>query len=172
MSARFVREIPALLASLRSPRRGGWAWLAAALSIASLLACSGVRDTLTRGQAYYEDNRFEQALSVWRELARSAAELTPRERARYFYLRGMTAYRLGFRDDARHWLGLGKALEGRHPGGIAPAWVARLDAALDDLNRDFFGVRTAVGDPVQLIEIPADSAARPAPEPAPPVSPP
>lgn len=135
-----------------------------ALACAGLLACSSARATLDRGQAHYEDNRFERALSVWRELAREQADLSPEERARYAYLRGMTDYRLGFRDEARYWLGLAKAREARHPGGIAPTWMARLDAALDDLNREIFGIRADRGDPVQSIEV--------TPEEVPPLAPP
>lgn len=135
-------------------------WIAA-LACAALLGCSAAQGTLARGQGYYEDNRFEQALSVWRELARTEPELSPEDRARYAYLRGMTDYRLGFRDEARHWLGLAKARQARHPGGMAPTWMTRLEAALDDLNREIFGIRAASGDPVQLIEAPPAEALPP-----------
>jgi tetratricopeptide (TPR) repeat protein len=133
-----------------------------ALAVALLLpglglvgACSGSRDILARGQRYYEDNQYERALAIWRELSRHEDALTESDTARYAYLRGMTDYRLGFRDDARHWLALAQATEQRHPGGLDPQWPARLDGALEDLDRDVFGIRADGSDPVQSIEVPA-----------------
>lgn len=120
-----------------------------------LLACSSQHAALTRGQSYYDDNQYEPALAVWRELGRHEAELSAPEYARYAYLRGMTDYRLGFRDDARHWLAMAKATERRHPGGLEPEWLTRLDAALGDLDREIFGIRADGKDPVQSIEAPA-----------------
>jgi tetratricopeptide (TPR) repeat protein len=119
-------------------------------------ACASQGDILARGQAYYEDNQYERALAVWRELSRHEPVLTPRERARYAYLRGMTAYRLGFRDDARHWLAMAKVTERRHPASLDTAWMARLDGALDDLNREILGIRSEGTDPVQSIEAPTE----------------
>jgi hypothetical protein len=120
-----------------------------------LLACSSHHDALARGQGYYDDNQYEPALAVWRELGRHEAALSAAERARYAYLRGMTDYRLGFRDDARHWLAMAKVTEQRHPGGLEPEWLTRLDGALGDLNREIFGIRADSKDPVQSIEAPA-----------------
>lgn len=116
--------------------------------------CFGPRDILARGQAYYEDNEYERALAVWRELERHEPVLGPAERARYAYLRGMTDYRLGFRDDARHWLAMAKVTEQQHPGSLAPVWLTRLDGALGDLDQEMFGIRAEGGDPVQSIEVP------------------
>jgi hypothetical protein len=115
--------------------------------------CLGPGDVLARGQAYYEDNEYERALAVWRELDRHDSVLTPAERARYAYLRGMTDYRLGFRDDARHWLAVAKVTERRYPRSLDAAWLERLDGALGDLDRETFGIRTDGTDPVQSIEV-------------------
>jgi tetratricopeptide (TPR) repeat protein len=121
-------------------------------------ACSGSRDILARGQRYYEDNQYERALAIWRELSRYEDALSETQSARYAYLRGMTDYRLGFRDDARHWLALAQATEQRHPGGLDLQWLARLDGARADLDRDVFGIPAEGTDPVQTIEAsPAES---------------
>lgn len=138
---------------------------ATALVALCAAACSAHRDALERGHSYYEDNRFEQALAVWRELERDESRLRPYERSRYAYLRGMTDYRLGFRDDARHWLGLARAVEQMHPGGISPEWMERLDAALDDLDREISGLAAREGDVIQSIDAPAQPAPRSAEEP-------
>ena len=120
------------------------------------VACSGHRDTLARGQSYYEDNQYEQALAVWRALGPYESAFGPLELGRYAYLRGMTDYRLGFRDDARHWLAIAKATERRHAGSLDAAWIARLDGALGDLDREIFGIRVGGTDPVQSIEQPSE----------------
>ncbi|MEO8184292.1 MAG: hypothetical protein ABI895_36185 [Deltaproteobacteria bacterium] len=117
-----------------------------------LLSCVGERAALLRGQGYYEDNQFERALSVWRDLERHEPALTPSQFARYAYLRGMTDYRLGFHADARHWLSLAKVSERQHPGGLEGAWLPRLDGALADLDRESFGIPAGQADRVQSID--------------------
>jgi hypothetical protein len=129
--------------------------LGAALELtALLLSCGGERAALLRGQSYYDDNQYERALSVWRDLERHEPELTASEFARYAYLRGMTDYRLGFHADARHWLGLAKVIEQANPGGLDRAWVSRLDGALADLDRETFGIPEGNTDAVQSIDAP------------------
>jgi hypothetical protein len=143
--------------------------LTALLGLAVLLGCSGERAALLRGQRYYEDNQFERALSVWRDLERHEPSLTPSDFARYAYLRGMTDYRLGFHADARHWLGLAKVTEQQHPGALDGAWLPRLDGALADLDRESFGMPAGNADAVQSIDAPASDA--PLTTPAPPGGP-
>jgi hypothetical protein len=72
----------------------------------------------------------------------------------------MTDYRLGFRSEARYWLGLAQAAEMRRRGSVNPEWSGRLAGALDDLNREAFGVRVNGADPVQSIEVPSDNTGR------------
>jgi hypothetical protein len=129
-----------------------------ALLLAGLAACTGSREALSRGQAYYEENQYERALAVWRELERDEASLPAPERSRYAYLRGMTDYRLGFREDARHWLALAKAAEAFHPGGLDPAFRQRLNDALIDLNREVSGRAPESADVIQSIDAPIPSA--------------
>ena len=110
------------------------------LSIAlSPLGCATYREDLNRGQRMYEENQYEQALAVWRILEDDTDSLSPSDRARYAYLRGMTDYRLGFRADSRHWLALAKATDQSHPGGLSAAWEERLEQSLTDLNQDAYG---------------------------------
>jgi hypothetical protein len=125
------------------------------LGLLMSLGCTGNRDAMTRGQRYYEDNQYERALAIWRDLGRHETTLSTEQRLRYAYLRGMTDYRLGYRDEARHWLALAKAATAHQPSSLDPVWTARLDGALDDLNREVFGIRIDGTDPVQSIEAPA-----------------
>lgn len=121
----------------------------------SVLACASYSDALTRGQSYYEDNQYDRALALWRDLDRRGAEFKGAERARYAYLRGMTDYRLGYRDDARHWLAIARVADSAHPGGLGSVWLERLDSALLDLGRSPARSGGGAADVVQTIEAPS-----------------
>jgi hypothetical protein len=103
------------------------------------LGCTTYREDLNRGQRLYEENQYEHALAIWRMLDTDIDSLGENDQARYAYLRGMTDYRLGYRPDARHWLGVAKAIDKEHPGGLRQEWRDRLDKSLADLNTDVFG---------------------------------
>jgi hypothetical protein len=102
-------------------------------------ACATYREDLNRGQRLYEENQYEHALAIWRVLETDMDSLSLNDQARYAYLRGMTDYRLRFRADARHWLGLAAAIEKEHAGGLSVEWKERLKVTLDDLNHDVYG---------------------------------
>ncbi len=106
----------------------------------AVLACSTYRDHLVRGQRLYQENKYDEAIAVWRVLELNMDSLEYGDQARYAYLRGMTDYRLGFRQDARHWLAIAKAIEQEHPGGLVGDWPKRIDAALTELNREVYGI--------------------------------
>ncbi|HEY3494650.1 MAG TPA: hypothetical protein VGK73_08200 [Polyangiaceae bacterium] len=110
-------------------------WIAALVA----LGCSTYREDLNRGQRLYEENQYEHALAIWRVLEADADSLSINDQARYAYLRGMTDYRLGFRPYARHWLGIARAIDKEHPGGLNQEWRDRLDKSLADLDKDVYG---------------------------------
>lgn len=93
----------------------------------------------------YEENQYEHALAIWRVLEADTDSLSPNDRARYAYLRGMTDYRLGFRADSRHWLGIAKATDAAQPGGLSAAWHERLEESLADLNQSAYGAAQDAG---------------------------
>jgi hypothetical protein len=108
-----------------------------------LVGCQTYRDDLNRGQRYYEDNQYAQALALFRALERDTDSLSAHEQARYAYFRGMTDYRLArveggnderFDRHARYWLGLANAIDGEHPGGLQEHEKKRLTETLTDLN--------------------------------------
>jgi hypothetical protein len=133
---------------------GGRGALLLGLGLAMSAGCAGQSDALTRGQRYYEDNQYEKALSLWRDLDRRRVPLSSPERARFAYLRGMTDYRLGFRDDARHWLAVAQGTDALSPGGLDASSRERLEGALGDLEREVFGIHPDGRDVVQTIEAP------------------
>jgi len=110
--------------------------LACTLSMAS---CVTYAEELNRGQRYFQGNEYERALAVWRVLEADVDSLSPTDRTRYAYLRGMTDYRMSLRDDARHWLALARSYEQATPGGIEEGWRDRMNEALKDLGNDVHG---------------------------------
>lgn len=108
--------------------------LAALAALAGLAGCSTYRGQLARSQQAFEVNEHERALSLLRDLERDVPRLETPEQAQYCYLRGMTDYRIGYRADARHWLALASAYEGRSPGVLPADWKARTNEALEEMN--------------------------------------
>ncbi|WP_437624334.1 hypothetical protein [Sorangium sp. So ce1151] len=123
-------------------------------SLALATGCATYTQDLDRARSHYEANRFEQALALFRVLEHDTDSFSLPEQAQYAYLRGMTDYRLadlapqgtgvsdprkGYRDNARHWLGLAAAIEKQTPGGISSEQKNRLTETLADLNRDVYG---------------------------------
>lgn len=124
-----------------------------------VVGCTTYREDLNRGQRLYEQNQYEHALAIWRVLETDTDSLSDNDQARYAYLRGMTDYRLGFRPYARHWLGLARALDKEHPGGLSQEWRDRLDKSLADLNKDVFGGAEHFDENAPDAGAPADTTA-------------
>jgi hypothetical protein len=112
--------------------------LAIALGLGPM-ACATYSEDLNRGQRMYEENKYENALALWRVLENDTDSLSLNDQARYAYLRGMTDYRLGYRSDSRHWLAIAKATENEHAGGLSIEWKERMEQSLADLNQDVYG---------------------------------
>ncbi|MEO8874209.1 MAG: hypothetical protein ABI461_01375 [Polyangiaceae bacterium] len=116
--------------------------------------CATYHDDLTRGETAFEANQHEQALAIFRSLELDTNHFDTSEKARYFYLRGMTDFRVGYKADARHWLLLAQAVETQTPGTLPDDWkqrmveaVATLDSAVYDDGIESLGSsKKNVGD--------------------------
>jgi hypothetical protein len=122
--------------------------------IVSYGGCATYRQDLARARAHYDKNEYEPALALLRVLEVDTDSFAPPEQAQYAYTRGMTDYRLaslategtglndpkqGFRSNARHWLGVARAIEKESPGGLRDEEKQRLEEALKDLSQDVYG---------------------------------
>ena len=114
----------------------------AAWFVAGLLAigpgCTTYRDALQRSRTAYAASEHEQALAILRSIEHDVPRLSRAETTQYFYLRGMTDFRIGYRAEARHWLALAQAAEHEHPGALPEAWRDRLEESLDALNGEVY----------------------------------
>ncbi|MEO7109745.1 MAG: hypothetical protein ABI183_04865 [Polyangiaceae bacterium] len=114
-----------------------------ALSLSLLITplvsgCATYHDDLARAEHAFETNQHEQALAIFRTLETDTGHFDTSEKARYFYLRGMTDYRIGYKADARHWLLLANAVETQTPGTLPDDWKQRMTDAVTALNSQVY----------------------------------
>ena len=114
-----------------------------------LLSCATYEEDLARSQRAFDASEHERALAILRALEPEMGRLSTADRAHYAYLRGMTDYRIGYRVDARHWLGVGAAIEQQTPGSIPPESVTRLNEALKEMNESVYssGIEALSNEP-------------------------
>ena len=53
---------------------------------------------------------------------------------RFYFLRGMTAYRLDHRDDALFYLGIAREVAGEGDGSLGPRWQQTMERTIAELT--------------------------------------
>lgn len=106
-----------------------------ALAACCLLAsCTTRASDLENAQALYKDAHYERAQEWLEGLEHETPAMDPGQQARFFYLRGMTAFRLGQRDDALHYLSLAAALVQQEPTRLPDAWRPVMHRTLSEIT--------------------------------------
>ena len=101
-----------------------------------LAACAALRDDMKRAETSFEQARYED-VTVWLdELEPSVADMEQPMRARFYYLRGLTAFRLGQKKRARHYLALCREEAGPEQASLRPEWRTNMASALTELTAD------------------------------------
>jgi len=95
-----------------------WRHVVALGLVLGLGACGAASAELRRAEQSYEQARYENALSWLADLEPNAPTLDQQERARYFYVRGMTEYRLGHRPEALYYLAVAREVSGEDGDGL------------------------------------------------------
>jgi hypothetical protein len=110
-------------------------WLAFLL-VSSFAAsgCTSVSSELRMAQLLYRDARYEDALAWLTDLERERSSMSPADLSRFYYLRGMTGFRLGQREDALHYLVLAEQASEEHPDRLPAAWRPVLTRTLQELT--------------------------------------
>ncbi len=112
------------------------------LSCFLLAACAAIRDDMRRAEAAFDEARYEQ-VEVWLEgLEPSVPDMDRPTRARFYYLRGIAAFRLGNARAARHYLALCREEAEQHGLGLRSEWrvnLAKLLAEIDVNAQDASG---------------------------------
>jgi hypothetical protein len=110
----------------------------AGIAVLALAACVTYQDDLARGQKAFEANDHDRAIAIFRGLEPDTRYLSVEDQARYAYLRGMTDYRVGYKNEARHWLAFATAIETDKPGALPGDWAKRMTDALKELNEEVY----------------------------------
>ncbi len=122
---------PGLFRSMLRAAMGRSLLVAVALGIAG---CTSLSSDLQKAQSLYGDARYEDALAWLGQLEREADGMDDGERARFYYLRGMTAFRLGQRDDALHYLALASTLLAEDSSRLPDPWRPVMQRTLDEIT--------------------------------------
>lgn len=103
-------------------------------------SCGGVDGALSQVESHYEQARYEDAMT-W--LVAVEPDIHARDnvtRARFHYLRGMTAFRLDQKIQAKYHLALAKEIAGENRGRVlGVSWSQRLDRTLQILQLEGAG---------------------------------
>ena len=105
-----------------------------AVALSSVLGCTSPATDLRSAQDLYRDARYEQAAAWLDALEPELQRMSSAERARFYYLRGMSAFRLGQRADALHYLALAQVLFTDAPDDVPPPWRPVLERTLEALG--------------------------------------
>lgn len=108
--------------------------LAACLLTFSLLGCSTLRDEMNYAETAYQSARYDTALVWLEDLEHSVPSMGIDMRARFYFLRGMTAYRLERRDHALHYLALCRELAGEDNVALPNEWTQQMERLLTEMT--------------------------------------
>ena len=104
-------------------------------ALALALGCAGLSDDLRRARKSYAAAAYEDALTWLDAVERDIPGAERHDQAAWHYLRGMTAYRLGERRDARHYLALAHVIAGASRWRIEVAMVVDCSRSSPAFNR-------------------------------------
>lgn len=98
--------------------------------------CAALSEDLQRGEEAFEQASYEEALVWFADLDDDVPRMDTDMQARFYYLRGMTSYRLGQRDDALHYLAICREVTGDDARLLRPEWAQNVTRTLDELTPD------------------------------------
>lgn len=100
----------------------------------TLASCAQLSDEMRTIETGYQEARYEDVIVWLDDLEHDVPEMEQPERARYYYLRGMSAHRLGQHDDALYYLALAREVAGDEGRGLREPWKAQLSETLAELT--------------------------------------
>jgi hypothetical protein len=98
-----------------------------------LVGCTSLSSELRTAQLLYTDARYEESMLWLSELQTNTSAMSSAELARFYYLRGMTGFRLGQREDALHYLVLAEQLCAVDPERLPASWRPVMQRTLDEI---------------------------------------
>jgi hypothetical protein len=110
--------------------------VALAASTAVAAGCGALASELHTAEVRYDEARYDEALVWLGDLEDDLPDMDADEQARFYFLRGMTAYRVGDRDEALHYLALAREVTEGTDAALPEAWQPQLVSTLDELMPD------------------------------------
>ena len=104
------------------------------LALIPTLGCTSVAGDLQRAERAFTDASYEEAELWLEDLSASVARMRPAERARYYYLTGMSAHRTGKLVEARHALAVCREQLHEAPEALPERWRRQLVLVLSELG--------------------------------------
>lgn len=90
---------------------------------------------MQQAEAAYDQAQYDNALVWLEDLEDDTPDMDLDMRARFYYLRGMTAYRLGHRNHALHYLAVAREVAGEpSSGALLPDERRTMERALAELT--------------------------------------
>jgi len=111
-----------------------------------LLGCGRLEEHVRHADEAYRNARYGDAEEWLERVEGDVGELDIEAQSRFYFVRGMTAYRLEHRDEALHYLALARETSSRQGGALSADDSAQLERAI-----------------VEMLPTTADHHARPAP---------
>lgn len=96
--------------------------------------CAQLSDEMRTIETGYQEARYEDVIVWLDDIEHDVPHLEPAERARFYYLRGMSAHRLGQHDDALYYLALAREVAGEEGRGLRDPWKIQLRDTLAELT--------------------------------------
>jgi hypothetical protein len=103
------------------------------LIVLALVGCTSLGDDVRRAEQAFSEARYEDVEEWLGDLEPSVGKMSTPLRARYYYLAGMSAYRIGQRSQARHALALCREELEMSAEKLPDAWMHNLETALGEL---------------------------------------
>ena len=99
----------------------------------ALCSCAALHDDMERAEGSFELARYEDSVVWLDELEVQKPSMDQDMRAKFYYLRGMAAFRLGNRPDALHYLALAREVAGPRNQGLRSEWSANLRRTIAEI---------------------------------------
>jgi hypothetical protein len=128
---------------------------------AVLSGCAALREDMLHAESAFDAAQYDESLVWLSDLEDDVPDMDVEMRARFYYLRGMTAYRLGKRADALHYLALAREVSGPRSEGLRPEWATSMTRTITELAPNGAGgEESRTGEPTSGGEQPAPPASR------------
>jgi hypothetical protein len=124
-------------------------------AVVLLAGCAALKEDMQHAETAFDAAQYDESLVWLEDLERDAPDMDVQMRARFYYLRGMTAFRLGKRADALHYLALAREVAGDQNDGLRPEWATAMTRTITELAPDGAG-----GDESRIRETPAGAGRR------------